>query len=284
LIVLPGVTNRAFRFGVSLFQVGSRASWRARVREAEDLGYDVLQVPDHLGGMASPFAALVAAADAGGLTLGTYVMNGGVLSPAYLAREVADTWRLTGGRLELGLGAGYVEAEFEAAGVPFGTPGSRYRKLAALLGDTRALLEAQPDRPVPPIMVAGAGERVLTLAAREADIVSFPINAGFGAGTPEEAFAARVEVVRAAAGDRDPELNLFVAGVGDRPDAIDLSVISAATGMTNAQLAELPGVLAGAPGEIAERLVRYREQYGISYVSVLEPHLAAFAKVIPLLR
>jgi hypothetical protein len=75
-----------------------------------------------------------------------------------------------------------------------------------------------------------------------------------------------------------------VAGVGDSPDEIDLSVISKATGMTNQQLAELPGVLAGAPAEIAERLLRYRDQYGLSYISVLEPHMAAFAKVIPLLR
>jgi alkanesulfonate monooxygenase SsuD/methylene tetrahydromethanopterin reductase-like flavin-dependent oxidoreductase (luciferase family) len=85
------VTNRSFRFGVSLLQVGSRTSWRSRVHEVEDSGYDVLQVPDHLG-TAAPFAALAAAADvSSSLTLGTYVLNAGVLTPAYLAREVADT-------------------------------------------------------------------------------------------------------------------------------------------------------------------------------------------------
>jgi probable F420-dependent oxidoreductase len=277
------VTNRSFRFGVSFLQVGSLLSWQSRVREAEDLGYDVLQVPDHLG-LAAPFPALVAAAAVSNLTVGTYVLNAGVLTPAYLAREAADTWRLTGGRLELGLGAGYVEAEFEAAGVPFGTPGSRLRKLTSLLTETSALLDAEDDKPNPPIMVAGVGDRILTMAAASADIISFPIQVGFGPGTPDENLGARAAFTREAAGGRDIELNLFVAGVGDSPEAIDLSVLNKASGMTNEQLATLPGVLAGSPAEIAERLQRYRSEYGISYISVLEPHMAAFAKVIALLR
>lgn len=277
------MTNRSFRFGVSFLQVGSLLSWQSRVREAEDLGYDVLQVPDHLG-LAAPFPALVAAAAVSNLTVGTYVLNAGVLTPAYLAREAADTWRLTGGRLELGLGAGYVEAEFEAAGVPFGTPGSRLRKLTSLLTETSALLDAEDDKPNPPIMVAGVGDRILTMAAASADIISFPIQVGFGPGTPDENLGARAAFTREAAGGRDIELNLFVAGVGDSPEAIDLSVLNKASGMTNEQLATLPGVLAGSPAEIAERLQRYRSEYGISYISVLEPHMAAFAKVIALLR
>src|ERR1700754_4676440 len=106
------MTDHPFRFGISLFNVGSRSAWRARVREVEDLGYDVLQVADHLG-MAAPFPALVAAADVTSIRLGTFVLNAGILHPAYLARDVADVYRLTDGRLELGLGAGYVQAEFE---------------------------------------------------------------------------------------------------------------------------------------------------------------------------
>jgi probable F420-dependent oxidoreductase len=277
---------RSFRFGVSLLNVGSsRSSWRARVREAEDLGYDVLQVPDHLGTVA-PFPALVAAADVTSMRLGTYVLNAGVLNPAYLARDVADTHRLTDGRLELGLGAGYVPEEFTAAGLSFGTPGSRLRKLEEVLTGVRELLAAQADTPRPPIMLAGAGDRILTLAARSADIVSFPITAGFGAGTPEQALNARVQRVREAAGERigDIELNLFVAGAGYQVADIDLSVISAATGMSPEQLAELPGVLVGSPRQIADTLLRYREEFGISYVSVLEDHMRMFAEVIPLLR
>jgi probable F420-dependent oxidoreductase len=280
------MTTRPFRFGVSLLNVGSRSAWRDRARQVEDLGYDVLQVPDHLG-TTSPFPALVAAADVTGIQLGTFVLNAGVVGPAYLARDVADVHRLTDGRLELGLGAGYVPAEFEAVDRPFGTGGERLRKLEQVLTQTRALLAAQEDKPVPPIMLAGAGDRTLRLAAREADIVGFSIAAGMSEGlAPHEALAHRVQVVREAAGERfeHVELNLFIAAVAASPEELDLSIIRQATGLDDAFLAQLPGVLAGSPGEIAERLQGYREEFGISYISVLEPHMAAFAEVIKQLR
>ncbi|HEY6492080.1 MAG TPA: TIGR03621 family F420-dependent LLM class oxidoreductase [Trebonia sp.] len=280
------MSDQPFRFGVSLLSVASRSSWRDRVRAAEDLGYDVLQVPDHLG-MASPFPALVAAADVTAMRLGTYVLNAGIVSPAYLARDVADVQRLTGGRLELGLGAGYVPAEFEAVGQPFGAGGDRLARLEATLAATRELLLGEADQPLPPVMLAGAGDRMLRLAARTADIFSFSVFAGVTPGVaPEEAFARRVRVFREAAGERlaAVELNLFVAAVGESADKLDLSVIRQASGLDDAQLSQLPGVLAGSPREIAGRLQRYRELYGISYVSVLEPHMTAFAEVIKHLR
>ncbi|MEU7631188.1 TIGR03621 family F420-dependent LLM class oxidoreductase [Nocardia sp. NPDC049220] len=280
------MTDYPFRFGVSLFTVSSRSAWRDRVREVADLGYDVLQVSDHLG-MPSPFPALVAAADVTNMRLGTYVLNVGIVSPAYLARDVADVHRLTDGRLELGLGTGYVPAEFEAAGVPFGTGGERVRKLEATLAATRGLLAAEADKPMPPIMLSGSGDRMLRVAAREADIFSFSIMAGVTAGVaPEEAFARRVRVLREAAGDRsdDIELNLFVAAVGESVDKLDLTIIRRASGLDDAQLGRLPGVLVGSPRAIADRLRRYREEHGISYISVLEPDMTAFAEVIKQLR
>jgi probable F420-dependent oxidoreductase len=278
------MSDHSFRFGVSLLNVGSRSAWRKRVREVEGMGYDVLQVPDHIG-MASPFTALVAAADVTNMRLGTYVLNAGIVNPTYLARDVADVHRLTDGRLELGLGAGYVPDEFKAVGLPFGSGGERVRKLEQILDETRAKLTAEADKPVPPIMLAGSGDRVLRLGGREADIFSFSIMAGVTAGVePEEAFARRVRVLREAAGDRDVELNLFVAAVGESLDKLDLTIIRQASGFDDAQLARLPGVLAGSPSEIADRLRRYREEYGTSYISVLEPHMAAFAEVIKQLR
>lgn len=277
---------RSFRFGASLNNSSSsKSAWSARVREVEDLGYDILQVPDHLG-MLAPFPSLVAAADVTSIRLGTYVLNAGVQRPAYLARDVVDTWRLTDGRLELGLGAGYVPGEFAAAGLSFGTPGSRLRLLTELLTQTRKLLETEADTPRPPVMVAGAGDRILSFAAQTADIVSFPITAGFGPGSPEKALAARVQRVWEAAGERigDIELNLFIAGAGLKVEDIDLSVISAASGKSAEELAQLPGVLVGSPRQIADILLRYRDEFGISYISVLEDHMRVFAKVIPLLR
>jgi probable F420-dependent oxidoreductase len=279
-------SGKAFRFGASLLEPSrSPESWRGRVREVEDLGYDVLQVPDHLG-MVSPFPALVAAADATKNQLGTYLLNAGVASPEYLARDVADVYRLTGGRLELGLGAGYAEAEFAAAGRPYGSPGSRIQELGRVVRRMRELLATEPDRPAPPIMLGGAGNQLLDIAARDADIISFSIRAGIGAGSPEQAFATRIERVRGAAGDRmgDIELNLFVAAVGESAGDVDLSVVSAASGRAPSELVELPGVLVGPPQAIADRLLHYREAYGISYISVLEPHMRAFARVIALMR
>ncbi|HEX3786753.1 MAG TPA: TIGR03621 family F420-dependent LLM class oxidoreductase [Pseudonocardiaceae bacterium] len=278
--------NHPFRFGASLVNIGSRSAWHARVREVESLGYDVLQVPDHLG-LPAPFPALVAAADVTSMRLGTYVLNAGILNPAYLARDVADVHRLTDGRLELGLGTGYVQAEFDAAGVPFGTGGERLRKLEATLAATRTLLAAEADKPVPPIMLSGAGDRMLRFAGREADIFSFAIQAGLTAGlSPEDAFAGRVRKLREAAGARfdDLELNLFVAAVGESTEKTDLSIIRHATGLDTDVLAQLPGVLIGSPQEIADQLLRYRETFGITYVSVLEPHMTAFAEVIKHLR
>ena len=278
------MTDQPFRFGVSLFSTGSRSAWRARAREVEDLGYDVLQVADHIG-LPAPFPALVAAAEATGIRLGTYVLNAGILNSTYLARDVADVHRLTDGRLELGLGTGYVPAEVEAAGLPFGTAGERLRKLESILAETRELLANEPDAPRPPIMLAGAGDRMLRLGGREADIFSFSIMAGITPGVaPEEAFGLRVRTLREAAGQRDVELNLFVAAVGASVDQLDLSIIRNASGLDDDTLAQLPGVLVGAPSEIAERLLRLRAEFGVNYVSVLEPHMNAFAEVIKHLR
>jgi len=281
------MSDRSFRFGVALATVGSRAAWLDQVRAAADLGYDVLQVPDHLG-LAAPFPALVAAADATGtMRLGTFVLNAALYHPWVLARDAADTHRLTDGRFELGLGTGYLEHEFAAAGLPFGTGATRLRRLADTVREVRERLAAEPDRPDPPILLAGAGRRLLELAGREADIVGFSIQAALTPGVrPEQALADRIAVVRAAAGDRFAglELNMIVGAVGRDPAELDLTIARAATGLPDEQLLGLPSVLCGPEQEIADRLRRYRDEFGITYFGVLEPHMAAFARVIPLLR
>lgn len=283
-VVMP---DRSFRFGVALAAVGSRAAWLEKVRAAAGLGYDVLQIPDHLG-MAAPFPALVAAAEATGtMRLGTFVLNAALYRPWVLARDVADTHRLTDGRFELGLGTGYLEHEFAAAGVPFGSGAARLRHLAETLREVRERLAAEPDRPDPPILLAGAGRRLLELAAREADIVGFAMQAALDPGVPpERALADRVALVRSAAGDRFGalELNMILGAVALDPSELDLTIARAATGLPDDRILELPSVLCGPAPEIADRLRRYREEFGITYYGVLEPHMAAFARVIPLLR
>ena len=275
---------RPFRFGVSLLATGSRAQFQDKARQAEELGYDVIQVPDHLG-MSAPFPTMVSAADATSLRVGTYVLNTAFYRPALLARDVADTMRLTDGRLELGLGTGYVEAEFTAAGLPFESGGRRVDNVAQTVRELRHLL-ADQQQPMPPLLLAGTGNRMLTLAAQEADIVGFPLPAGITPGLePEKALAARIALVRDAAGDRDPELNLFIAAVAVTPAKPDLSLfLQIMPGATEELLLSLPSILVGSPHQIAERLHHFRETHGISYFGVLEDAMAAFAEVIPLLR
>lgn len=154
-------------------------AWRARCVRAEALGYDVILVPDHLG-MVAPFPALVAAAAATERPrLGTFVLNAAFWNPALLAREIATTDALTGGRLEVGLGAGYVREEHERAGLEFLPPGERVGHLIRTVTELDRLLgdEVELPRPVqlprPPLLIGGNGDRVLRLAAEHAEIAAF---------------------------------------------------------------------------------------------------------------
>lgn len=170
---------RPFRFGVNLITPAASDQWRKKCRMAETLGYDVILVPDHLG-MPAPFPALVAAAEATERPrLGTLVLDSGFWNPTLLAREVATTDQLTGGRLELGLGTGYMRAEHDAAGLPFGTPGERVTHLQRTITELDRLYASddftpQPlQRPRPPLLVGGNGDRVLKLTAQHAEIAAF---------------------------------------------------------------------------------------------------------------
>jgi alkanesulfonate monooxygenase SsuD/methylene tetrahydromethanopterin reductase-like flavin-dependent oxidoreductase (luciferase family) len=131
-------------------------------------------------------------------------------------------------------------------------------------------------------MLGGAGDRMLALAGREADIFSFSVRAGVTPGlAPEHAFSRRIQVLREAAGDRfgDIELNLFVAAVGASWEEVDFTIVRQASGLDDDKLTELPGVLVGSPREITDRLHHYRDELGVSYISVME-RMAAFADVI----
>ncbi|MFC8826276.1 TIGR03621 family F420-dependent LLM class oxidoreductase [Streptomyces sp. NPDC057137] len=290
--------TRPFRFGVSMLATGSRSAWQAKARQAEDLGYDVLQVPDHMG-MPAPFPALVSAADATTtLRFGTLVLNAGFYRPALLARDIADTDQLTDGRLEVGLGAGYAEAEFRTAELPYPAPAERVDHLAHTVAELHRLfatsdqVPAVRQSPAPPLLVAGIGDRVLRLAAREADIVGFPVMSlrTPPGGDPQQVLAERVDYVRAEAGARfgHLELNLFVSAVALTPPSAATPDLTAARrlapNLTEDQIRRLPNVLAGSPDEITETLHRYWETYGLTYFSVLEPHMTDFAKVIARLR
>ncbi|MGH2488383.1 MAG: TIGR03621 family F420-dependent LLM class oxidoreductase, partial [Candidatus Limnocylindria bacterium] len=231
-----------FRFGLTTGWVSTGEAWLAMARRAEELGYDVLLVPDHLTHLLSPMPALAAAAAVTTrLRVGAYVFANDFRHPLVLAREAATLDALSGGRFEFGIGAGWRVSDYRQLGVAYDPAGRRIDRLAEALGIIKRLLAGETvthdgphyrierarifpppvQKPRPPIMLGGGGPRMLRLAAREADIVSFvpQFNA---AGRPilgqatERALTDRVAMVRAAAGGRfdQLELNVFVAAAG----------------------------------------------------------------------
>ena len=276
-----------FRFGIGLLPKTSGSEWQEAARRAEGFGFDVLHVPDHLGAPA-PFLALMSAAEVTTMRLGTYVLNAGFYKPALLARDVAEIDKLTEGRFELGLGTGYVREEFEAAELPFPSAGRRVDYLEHMTAYVQGHVASVP------ILIAGAGDRVLTIAAQRADIIAI---AGARPGGPRRArpggggtdpLGERVEFLRGAAGDRFDglELNLAIIGVPHDNSGVPSLTLARrySPDSSDEELLALPGVLTGSPREIADTLRSHRDSYGLTYFTVQEHHAESFAKVIAELR
>src|SRR5712664_32794 len=236
---------KPFRFGVNLWHAASRAAWVDKARKLEALGYAVLSVPDHLADFLAPRPALVSAAAATTtLRVGTNVLNNDFRHPVLVAREAATVDLLTDGRLQLGLGAGSIQAEYEQAGLSFDRGRTRVERLAEAVTIIKGLLKGDPvtfagrhyhvtghtiaplpvQRPHPPILIGGNGPRLLALAAREADIVGLSgiTFRGGGAVAPDLSgwrtsnVDERVQLVRDVAGEERYarlELNVLVQRV-----------------------------------------------------------------------
>ncbi|GAA4616611.1 LLM class F420-dependent oxidoreductase [Saccharopolyspora hordei] len=309
-----------FRFAFNVFGVHSPEDFAATCRRAEQHGYDTVFAGDHLG-MPSPFPTLVAAAQATErLRVGTLVLNAPFWNPALLAREIATTDVLTGGRLEVGLGSGHMKWEFDEAGIewrPFGERADQLERLVDQLAeqfaaggyDQQATLRERFGIPVlrpvqrtgfggygPPLIVGGTGERVLRIAARTADVIG--IAGGFQVpgqppgtlrlGTAEEA-DERVRFAREQAGDRADrvEFQALVQAVvvtDDRRAAAEKYLAGAGSTMTVDELLETPFVLLGTVEEMAEQVLRDHERYGFTYYAVHGPFMDAFAPVIERVR
>lgn len=291
---------RPFRFSVNIFEVENLKSWQEKSRRAEELGYDVLQLPDHLG-RPSPFSALAAAAVATErIKLGTFVLNAAFFNPALLAREVATIEQLSDGRFEFGIGAGYARNEFEDAGLPWDGAGARVDNLVRTVDEVYRRLRDAEHKPASvrervPLLLAGGGDRMLRLAAAKADIIGFtgsrPITkVRDQSGLYDAAdFAERVEFVRAAAGERfgDIELNVLVHNfrlTDDREAAAEELRVQNGLNLTVEEILDVPTILIGTSEQIAAHLTEQRERLGISYYTVLEPHLEEFAEVIKAVR
>ena len=125
--------SKPFRFGVNTWAASSSREWIDKALRIEALGYSTLFMPDHLADTLSPFSALAVGAQAAPtLRVGPFVLNNDLRHPVVVAHEVATLDLLTGGRVELGLGAGYADAEYRQAGLRskagvFGWPALRNR-------------------------------------------------------------------------------------------------------------------------------------------------------------
>jgi probable F420-dependent oxidoreductase len=258
------VTSRPLRFGLSV--TGPVSRMKEAARRAEQIGFDVVLLPDHLG-MTAPLPPLISIAEAApSLRVGNMVINASFYRPALLARDLATVDAATDGRLEIGLGTGYVEEEFRAAGLPFPRAGARVDLVIEHAVEIRRLLSGPDHFPAPvqtppPIMIAGTGDRMLTAAARHADIVAFPT-----AGTRDQ-LAERVAFFVDEAGDRSADVELafsfFQVGLDD-PD--DLSILRAiAPGVPDDQLRRAVSYLPGPVDAAADRIRSLHEALGITY-------------------
>ncbi|ULE35412.1 TIGR03621 family F420-dependent LLM class oxidoreductase [Mycobacterium sp. IDR2000157661] len=272
--------RRDFRFGVGLQAARRQQSVQDWARRVEDMGYDIVHMADHLYTTA-PFPMMTALAMATDrLKVGTFVLNAGFYRPALLARDVTSLRDLSGGRFELGLGAGYVKEEFEQAELPYPSAGQRVKWLRHV---TEHMAEHAPDVP---ILIAGNGDKLLTLAAQRAHIIG--LTGGAPISRESDPLADRVAFVRRAAGDRfgDLELNLAVTAMPtDDSGRADLSITRRfLPHLSDVELLSTPAVLSGSTKEIADTIRGYRETYGVTYITVQQRHAEPFAKVIAELR
>ena len=311
---MPGtLVVKPFRFGVNALSAGSRAEWADKARKLEDMGYWVLSVPDHLTQMLAPMPAVVAAAAATTrLRVGTNVLNNDLRHPVLVAREAATVDLLSDGRLQLGLGAGYMQSEYDQAGIPYDPGRTRVERLAEavaiikrlLAGETLSLsgrhyrvtshvIHPRPvQRPHPPILIGGNGPQLLTLAAREADIVGLTgITFKRGGTEPDlsgcraDAVDERVRLITDSAGIRGEqlELNALVQRVlvtDDRRRAAAELAVGRWSQLSPDEILESPYVLIGTVDQMVDDLKVRRARWGISNYAIHEPYLDALAPVV----
>lgn len=292
-------TDRQFRFGAQISFARARDEWTAKARKVEELGYSTLCVPDHFDDQLAPMPALVAAADATStLRVGTLVLDNDYRHPLVVAKEAATLDLLSGGRFELGMGAGWLASDYRQSGIPCDPPGVRIERLQEGVAVVKGLLAggsfsfsgrhysitAHPgtprpvQRPRPPLLVGGGGRRILTLAGQEADIVSvnFDLRSGsigphLGPTATAAATAQKVRWVEEAAGDRFAAVELsytaYLTMVTDDRHAVAAG-LGSGFGLDAEQVLAMPNFAIGTTAQIADELERRRDELGLSYVVV----------------
>lgn len=299
---------RPFRFGVQVSKVPDRRSWVELARKAEGAGISVLTMPDHFSDQLAPIPALMAAADATtALRVGALVWDNDYRHPAVLAKELATIDLLSDGRLEVGLGAGWEKVDYDRTGIAYDPPGVRIDRFVEAITIIKRLFDDGPTtftgkhytitnydglpKPIqrrPPLLIGGGGPRVLTIAAREADIVG--INGDLrGGAIGRDALASmtaasvdeKIALVRGAAGERSIELNVrsFVVRVTDQRNEV-ADQIAGLMGFSRDDVLGTPFALIGTPAQIIDDLRSRRDRWGFSYVIIGQDDIESFSPVI----
>jgi probable F420-dependent oxidoreductase len=263
------MTTRPIKLGLALLGQGSVSEMVEQARRAESIGFQVILLPDHLG-FTAPLAPLATIAQAAPtVQVSNLVLNAAFYQPALLARDLASVDSATGGRLIIGLGTGYVEQEFVAAGLPFPSPGARVRLLTEHVIEIRRLLSdpthvPPPMQAPPPIMVGGIGDKLLTMAAQHADIVAI------GSMGTEADLAERVAFVKSQAGARINDIELqfgfFQVSMDDPSDLSLLKMV--APEARESEIRQWTTLLDGTVEQAAERIHRLHNDLGISYFTL----------------
>lgn len=306
------IKQRPFRFGVATEGAPSREAWIAKARKTENLGYSTLVIPDHFVNECMPMVALMAAADATNtLRVSSYVFDNDFRHPALLAKEAAALDLLSGGRLELGIGAGWHRPEYDQIGLPFDPAAVRISRMEEAIHIIKAFFTAESvtfagkhytitdlkgvpkpvQRPHPPFFMGGGGKRMLSIAAREADIIGLHLKVkDDGSVDPSElteaALAKKAEWIQQAAGERFNaiELNLLASAVkvtSDREQTAEALIREwELKNATPERLLQNPYHFIGSEDEITEQVQRLRDHHGISYVVVQDEYMEDFAPIV----
>ena len=286
--------NRPFRFGVVAAYATSHTAWISTARRVEELGYATLLMPDRTSiGSFAPFPALAVAAEATKeLRVGSYVFCNEYRHPVILARDAATLDLLSEGRFELGLGAGVGPYEARQMGIPFADAGVRVGHLNEALQLIKQLFAEETvnfqgkyytvtemkgnipaaQKPHMPILVAGAGERMLKLAAREADIIAIGFRRTAQGLDPTDAtMEQKIAWIKEASGNRFAELELSQT-------RFDMEISDSKAAVSN-QGPPIPKRQVSTEQAVAQ-LLEQREHYGFSYIQVFEGQMENFAPIV----